>query len=125
MNQRIWGFLGKRVHKFFAKKNTRPFQESSNELRFDNEGLDNYVDDLPLTLSRENKPGVRFYSTENSELARRANRSDAEGIDSFGEPDTFSFDEADDFQTELDRKQNSNLSERYYTGGLDRHDLNR
>jgi hypothetical protein len=89
---------------------------------------DNYpseVDDLPLTLTKEPRPGITFYSTENSPLVRGSTKADAEGIDSFGEKDTFDLDEVDDYQTNRDRNQNSDLSKRFYTGGLDLDDINR
>lgn len=110
----------------FMHKNKRPnFDVSENDLRFDENGLDNYVDDLPLTLNREEGPGVTFYSTENAEVANGAKKADAHGIDSFGEQDTFSIEEADDYQTDRDRHQNSDLSQRFYTGGMDLNNLNK
>lgn len=87
-------------------------------------GEDNYVDDLPLTLIRDSGPSVTYYTTENSEFARGAPKEAPRGIDSFGERDTFSFEEADDFQTNRDRNQNSDLSKRFYTDGMDLDDLN-
>lgn len=47
------------------------------------DGADNYIDDLPLTLSRDSKPGVKFYATENADVARGANKEPARGIDNF------------------------------------------
>ena len=90
--------------------------EEVEEMEFD--GADNFIDDLPLTINRDPSPGVKFYTTENAEVARGAEKENARGIDSFGEKDTFDFDEADDFQTNRDRKQNSDLDKRFYTGGL-------
>jgi hypothetical protein len=113
------------VQKLMHKNKPIHFDKSEIEMRFDDNGLDNYVDDLPLTLNREEGPGVEFYSTENSEFANGAPKSDAHGIDSFGEKDTFSFEEADDFQTNRDRRQNSDLSQRFYTGGMPVIDLNK
>ena len=79
---------------------------------------DPYLDDLPLTLNRDPSPGITYYPTENSEFARGAATEIPRGIDSFGEEDTFEFEEADDYQTNRDRKQNSDLSKRFYTSGL-------
>lgn len=79
---------------------------------------DPYLDDLPLTLNRDPSPGITFYPTENSEFARGAATEIPRGLDSFGEEDTFEFEEADDYQTNRDRKQNSDLSKRFYTSGL-------
>lgn len=94
------------------------------ELGFDAAGgEDNYLDDLPLTINRDAGPSVTYYTTENSEFARGAEKTAPRGIDSFGEKDTFSFDEADDFQTNRDRNQNSDLSKRFYTNGLNMEDL--
>lgn len=48
----------------------------------------NYEDDLPLTLSREDGPGVRYYTTENSPFAVGEEKIEHAGIDSFGEDDS-------------------------------------
>lgn len=61
------------------------------------DGEDNYIDDLPLTINRESGPSVKYYTTENSEFARGADKETPKGIDSFGERDTYSFEEADDY----------------------------
>lgn len=120
-----------KVHKLLKSENEDSFRESSSGMRFDDAGIDNDypvdVDDLPLTLIRDNEPNqkVKYYTTENSELSRGAEKSHPEGIDSFGEEDTFSFEEADDFQTNRDRNQNSDLSKRFYTGGMDLDNLNK
>lgn len=76
-------------------------------------------DDLPLTLNKDPGPGIKYNYTENSEFARGAEKTEAHGIDSFGEQDTFDPDEADEGQDFRNRKQNSDLSQRYYTSGLD------
>lgn len=87
--------------------------------------IDNYhyeshrIDDLPLTMMKDPGPGIKYSYTENSEFARGAEKAEAVGIDSFGEEDTFDPDEADEHQTFRDRKQNSDLSERFYTSGMD------
>jgi hypothetical protein len=48
----------------------------------------NYEDDMPLTLAREDGPGVRYYATENSPLSIGAEKVEQAGIDSFGEDDS-------------------------------------
>ena len=99
-------------------------ESTDDEVGFDAaNGGDNYLDDLPLTINRDEEPSVTYYTTENSEFARGAEKTTPRGIDSFGERDTFSFEEADDFQTNRDRNQNSDLSKRFYTSGLDMEDL--
>lgn len=45
--------------------------------------VDNFVDDLPLTLNRDEGPGVSYYDTENSEFSRGKRKEKARGIDSF------------------------------------------
>ncbi len=77
------------------------------------------MDDLPLTLNKDPGPGIKYSYTENSEFARGAEKTEAVGIDSFGEPDTFDPDEADEGQDYRNRNQNSDLSQRYFTRGLD------
>jgi hypothetical protein len=76
------------------------------------------IDDLPLTLAKDPGPGVKYNYTENSEFARDAEKTEAVGIDSFGEEDTFDPEEASDHQTYRDRNQNSDLSERFDTHGM-------
>jgi hypothetical protein len=46
---------------------------------------DNSEDDLALTLNREDRQGVRYGYTENSEFARGAEKAPAFGIDHFGD----------------------------------------
>jgi hypothetical protein len=77
------------------------------------------IDDLPLTMTKDPSPGVKYSYTENSEFARGAEKAQAVGIDSFGEEDTFDPDEADEHQDYRNRNQNSDLSRRYFTRGLD------
>lgn len=46
--------------------------------------VDNFVDDLPLTLARDAGPGgVTYYDTENSPMSRGARKEPARGIDKF------------------------------------------
>lgn len=86
--------------------------------------IDNYhyeshrFDDLPLTLAKDPGPGIKYSYTENSEFARDAEKTEAVGIDSFGEQDTFDPEEADEHQTFRDRNQNSDLSQRFNTHGM-------
>ncbi len=47
-----------------------------------------FEDDLPLSMAREEGPGVRYSTTENNPLAAGAEKVDAKGIDSFGEDDS-------------------------------------
>jgi hypothetical protein len=75
------------------------------------------IDDLPLTFVKDPGPGIKYSYTENSEFARGAEKTEAVGIDSFGEEDTFDPEEAAEHQTYRDRKQNSDLSDRFFTHG--------
>jgi hypothetical protein len=85
--------------------------------------VEEYVTDLKTSPFNNN---VEFYDTENSQLARGARKTaHPKGLDSFGEKDTFEFDEVDDFQTDRDRKQNSDLAQRFPTHGLDLDEFNR
>lgn len=68
---------GNLQHFFMKKSSVRKVEEVEDE-------VDNFMDDLPLTLNRETGPGVTFYSTENSEFSRGAKKEKAHGIDSFG-----------------------------------------
>ena len=69
--------LGKGIQKF---KST---DETPNE-QTESEGSDQFTDDLPLTLSRDPSPCVKYSTTENAEISRYAPKEDARGIDSFG-----------------------------------------
>jgi hypothetical protein len=73
--------LGKKVPRFFKS------ESSSEQMDTEDEGADNYLDDLPLTISRDSSPGIKYYTTENSEFARGAQKETPRGIDSFGERD--------------------------------------
>lgn len=102
----------------FRKRGVRP-----EDIKIENYNYESHrIDDLPLTITKDPAPGVKYSYTENSEFARGAEKEAAIGIDSFGEKDTFDFDEADDYQDLRNRKQNSDLSKRYYTGGLENQD---
>jgi hypothetical protein len=68
--------------------------------------------------SGEESEGIKYYSTENAEISRDALKSPAKGLDKFGEQDIFDPKEADEHQTNRDRNQNSDLSERFFTHGL-------
>jgi hypothetical protein len=58
----------------------------ADEMNFlEEDGEDNYLDDLPLTINRDPSPGIKFYPTENSEFARGASKQVPIGIDSFKE----------------------------------------
>ncbi len=88
------------------------------DIRIDNYSYESHrIDDLPLTLNKDPGPGIKYSYTENSEFARGAEKENAIGIDSFGEEDTFDPEEASEHQTFRDRKQNSDLSERFFTHG--------
>lgn len=76
-------------------------------------------DDMPLTISKDPGPRVKYSYTENSEFARGAEKTEAIGIDNFDDEDAIDPEEADDYQDFRNRKQNSDLSKRYYTHGLD------
>lgn len=100
-----------------SKKRVKHLLHSS---KLDEEEANDYpaeVDDLPLTLNRESRPGIKFYSTENASIAIGATKEPAEGIDSFGEDSSY--------DVEDERRQNSDLSKRFYTGGMDLDELNK
>ena len=95
---------------------------SSSTSGYEDDDDHKYADDLPLTINHETSPGegVAYYTTENNPLAIGAKRVEAAGIDKFGdEKDTFDIEEANDGQDFRNRKQNSDLSDRFYSPGLD------
>lgn len=92
---------------------------SPSDIQIDNYQYESHrIDDLPLTLNKDPGPGIKYSYTENSEFARGAEKTEAFGLDSFGEEDTFDPDEADDHQDYRNRNQNSDLSDRYFTRGM-------
>jgi hypothetical protein len=73
--------LGKKVPRFFKS------ESSSGNVSFEDDDGDPYSDDLPLTISRDSSPGIKYYTTENSEFSRGAEKETPRGIDSFSERD--------------------------------------
>lgn len=71
------------------------------------------LDRNPISLEEAEGSGVKYNTTENSELANGAPKADAVGIDSFGEEKLMTPDEADDHQDYRNRKHSSDLSDRY------------
>ncbi len=61
---------------------------------------------------------MKYCYTETSAFAAGAVKTEAVGIDSFGEEDTFDPEEADEHQDMRNRNQNSDLSSRFYTNGM-------
>lgn len=104
--------LGKKVRRF-----TKSDSSSENMSLDEEERSDHYLDDLPLTISRDSSPGIKYYVTENSDFARGAEKEVAKGIDSFGERETFDPDDEDDFHRFRDRKHSSE-PKRFYSGGI-------
>jgi len=49
------------------------------------DAVDVYMDDLPLTLSRDPGPNIKFYPTENSKFAKGASKEVPRGLDRFDE----------------------------------------
>lgn len=119
--QSLWGRISENDFELARKKIFKArSMVAAERTDYDNDYDHNYADDLPLTVVHDEKPGVRFYTTENSPLAIGAEKVEAAGIDKFGdEDDTFSLEEADDFQDNRNRHQNSDLSDRFYSHGLD------
>jgi hypothetical protein len=109
------------VLKVFSKlSRIRDHEVKPEDIQIDNYHYESHrVDDLPLTLMKDPGPGIKYNDTENSEFARGAEKGPAIGIDSFGEEDTFDPEEADEFQDYRNRNQNSDLSHRFFTGGMD------
>lgn len=68
------------LQNLFARRNS---SENVTTMEAEEDDVDNFVDDLPLTLSRDSGPGVTYYSTENSEYSRGKRKQKAHGIDSF------------------------------------------
>lgn len=70
--------LKENLQHLFGKKKTLIYKINENE-------VDQYQDDLPLTINRDPGPGITFYTTENSEFSRGLARETPKGIDRFDE----------------------------------------
>lgn len=118
-----WSHLKNSVQHYWNNFSTRKIK-AKRAIKPEDIHIDNYryeshrIDDMPLTITKDPGPGVKYSFTENSEFARGADKVAAHGIDSFGEEDTFDPDEADEHQDFRNRKQNSDLSQRYHSPGL-------
>ena len=127
--QHLWMKFSEHDFEAARSKISHVFRKDQKITSPDQIHIDNYqyeshrIDDLPLTLNKDPGPGVKYAYTENSEFARDAEKVNAHGIDSFGEEDTFDPDEADDYQDFRNRNQNSDLSKRFYTSGMEDTDL--
>ena len=97
---------------YLEKGKQKEKKEDVEQLPLSGEGLS-----LDSLRDQEFESHVTFYSTENAEVAKDAEKAPAHGIDKFDEKDTFDPDEADDHQTNRDRNQNSDLAQRFSTGG--------
>ncbi len=120
-----WNYLKNKISVMTHLVQDKIHGVKEHEVSPDDIHIENYqyeshrFDDLPLTLNKDAGPGIKYDYTENSEFARGAEKASAHGIDSFGEQDTFDPDEADEGQDFRNRKQNSDLGQRYYTNGMD------
>jgi hypothetical protein len=101
--------------------------QQEDEFRF-NESAE---EDLPLRIHHDwqdklyaaeededeaSEGGIKYSISENNPLSVGAEKVEQMGLDKFGdEDDTFDPDEADEHQNYHDRKQNSDLSQRYST----------
>jgi hypothetical protein len=131
--QHLWGKFSEKEFEAARKKfsdvshfvqeklnKTKDHDVSPEDVHIDNYQYESHrIDDLPLTLNKDPGPGIKYDYTENSEFARGAEKVEAFGIDSFGEEDTFDPEEADEHQDYRNRKHNSDLSDRFYSPGLD------
>lgn len=115
------GHFTKNIRDYWAKRSEIQGQRLKPEdIEIGNYHYESHrYDDLPLTIIKDPGPGVKYGYTENSEFARGAEKTEAIGIDNFDDEDAIDPEEADEFQDFRNRKQNSDLSKRYYTHGLD------
>jgi hypothetical protein len=108
--------ISKRLHLF--KKNIHHWMGNLTQ------SLDKFQTRLKKIRIEKSKPseetfGVKYSYTENAEIAKDAPKTEAIGIDSFGEENTFDPDVADEHQDYRNRNQNSDLANRFYTDGMD------
>jgi hypothetical protein len=87
LNERINELKGS-IHALWDKVRKTDDSDETTEEPMDMDYERNYEDDMPLRLAREDGPGIRFYSTENSPMAVGAEKVEHAGIDSFGEDDS-------------------------------------
>lgn len=118
LNEKDFSKVRGNLSRLLSKKKKKMTPE---QIHIDNYQYESHrIDDMPLTLTKDPAAGVKYSYTENSEFARGAEKTQAVGIDKFGdEEDTFDIEAADDYQDNRIRNQNSDLSKRFYTDGLD------
>ena len=77
-----WNDLKGNVQNFFDKR--RNHQEDAEVVTMEaSDEVEGYEDDLPLTLSHDEGPGVTYNYTENSEFSLGKPKAPAKGIDKF------------------------------------------
>lgn len=86
LNERINELKGS-IHALWDKVKKNTEETSTGEDAMDLDYERNYEEDMPLTLARDEGPGVRYTTTENNPLAADTEKVEAVGIDSFGEDD--------------------------------------
>lgn len=88
LNERINELKGS-IHALWDKmKKTDDGDDMVSDETVETDYENNFEDDMPLRLAREDGPGVRYYATENNPMSIGAEKVEAAGIDSFGEDDS-------------------------------------
>ncbi len=120
---RIWGhdFDFARVgfsHVIARFQKRRNHEVSPQDVRIDNYHYESHrIDDMPLTLARSSGPGIKYGYTDNSPLARDAEKVDTIGIDSFGEDTVFRPERRADHQDFQKRDSNLDLDQGHFSHG--------
>lgn len=68
-----------------VRRRLNDFREPEKIEKDPDEIVDVYMEDLPLTLSRDSGPNISYYPTENSKYAKGANKKVPRGLDRFDE----------------------------------------
>jgi hypothetical protein len=68
-----------------VRRRLNDFKEPEIIEKDENEIADVYMEDLPLTLSRDSGPNISYYPTENSKYAKGSIKEIPRGLDRFNE----------------------------------------
>lgn len=69
----------------FVRRRLKDFREPEKVEKDPDEIVDVYMEDLPLTLSRDSGPNISYYPTENSKYAKGSIKKVPRGLDRFDE----------------------------------------
>jgi hypothetical protein len=111
-------FARKGVSQVLAKfQRLRDHEVQPHDVQINNYHYESHrIDDMPLTLAKDSRPGIKYGLTDNSRFARGADKVVAVGIDSFGEENVYN-PEGDEHQDFLKRNSSQDLDQGHFSHG--------